>query len=104
MVASLMATVIAAGPDIKPGYTRPVNKLARLHLRDLTPTFCHILGIDPPAQCEGRVARDLFIGHESHREKCPPEVPPLWTDKDAMAFNLSRQHASARRKGGWTED
>jgi len=103
-LSSHMAMVIAAGPDIKPGYTRPINKLGRLHLRDLVPTFCHILGIAPPAQCEGAVAHDLFVGHEAYREKQPPEITPLWTEQDNMAFNLARRHASARRKGRWTDD
>ena len=102
-LASHMAMVIAAGPDIKAGYERPANKLNRLHLRDLTPTWCKILGVAPPAQSEGSVAYDLFEGHEGPREHKALETPPLWTDDDAIAFNLARGHMS-RRRSGWQED
>lgn len=97
-LCSHMAMILAIGPDIKPGYTRPVNRLGRLHLVDLVPTVCHILGIAPPAQSEGRIAYDLFSGHESYRDKRPPLVTPLWTEEDQRMSLMARRRDSLRRK------
>jgi predicted AlkP superfamily phosphohydrolase/phosphomutase len=67
-----------AGPGIKKGYTRPVDRLGHMRLLDVTPTICYLLGIDPPAQCQGAVLYDLFEGREMVRQRpqpTPPYVP-----------------------------
>jgi predicted AlkP superfamily phosphohydrolase/phosphomutase len=103
-LCSHMAMILATGPNIKLGYTRPANRLGQLHLRDLVPTLCHILGIAPPAQSEGRVAYDLFSGHESYREKRPPSVKPLWTEEDQRTSLMARRRDSERRGDPWRDD
>lgn len=61
-----------AGPKFKKGYSRPVDQLGHLRLIDVTPTLCHLLGIQPPAQSQGSIAYDLFQGHEMVRERPKP--------------------------------
>ena len=61
-----------AGAGIKKGYSRPVEKLGHMRLIDVTPTLCHLLGIQPPAQSQGAVAYDLFEGNEMVRERPSP--------------------------------
>jgi hypothetical protein len=34
----------------------------RVNLVDVSATLAHVLDIDPPAQCEGRVVREAFSG------------------------------------------
>jgi len=55
-VGSVLATAIFAGPGIKRGLTRehPV------HLVDIVPTVSHLMGIEPPRQCEGAVLYDIM--------------------------------------------
>jgi hypothetical protein len=65
-----------AGPGIKKGYTRPVDTLGHIRLIDITPTLCHLLKIQPPAQSQGAVAYDLFEGTEMVRER--PKSTPVY--------------------------
>ncbi len=67
--SSTFGSCFIAGPGLKQGYERPVDKLGYIHAADVVPTFCHILGVDPPAQSQGTVARDLYEGHEMVRER-----------------------------------
>lgn len=61
-----------AGPGIKKGYARPVDKLGHIRLLDVTPTLCHLLGIQAPAQNQGLVLWDLIEGYEMVRERPNP--------------------------------
>jgi arylsulfatase A-like enzyme len=54
--ASTRAVCILAGPRVARG-----RRLDRVNLVDVAPTLAHCLGIDPPAQCEGRVIREAFV-------------------------------------------
>lgn len=65
-----------AGPGIKKGYSRPVEKLGHMRLIDVTPTLCHLLGIQPPAQSQGAIAYDLFEKNEMVRER--PKPTPIY--------------------------
>ena len=67
--SSTFGTMMIAGPDIKMGYERPTERLGYIQAVDVVPTYCHLLGIDPPAQSQGTVARDLFVGHDMVRER-----------------------------------
>ena len=67
--SSTFGSFLLSGPGLKQGYERPVEKLGYIHAVDVVPTFCHILGVDPPAQSQGAVARDLLEGHEMVRER-----------------------------------
>ena len=55
--ASTRGTFILTGPGIKRG-----ERIDRVNLVDVAATLAHVLGIDPPAQCEGRVIREAFQG------------------------------------------
>ena len=55
--ASTRGTFILRGPGIKRG-----ERIDRVNLVDVAATLAHVLGIDPPAQCEGRVIREAFQG------------------------------------------
>ncbi|MHB1417911.1 MAG: alkaline phosphatase family protein [Chloroflexota bacterium] len=71
-VGTEKAIFVLSGPGIKQGYERPADKLGHIKLVDVTPTLCHILGIQPPAQSQGAVAYDLLEGHEMVRERPTP--------------------------------
>lgn len=66
------AIFIISGPGIKHGYERPADKVGHIKLVDVTPTLCHILGIEPPAQAQGAIAYDLLEGHEISRQRPNP--------------------------------
>ncbi len=68
------AVFTVAGPGVKRGYTRPTEKLGDIRLIDVAPTLSHLLGIEPPAQNQGTVVRDLLAGHEGARER-PTQTP-----------------------------
>lgn len=68
-LSSTFGTLALAGRGVKRGYARPAERLGHIHAVDVVPTFCHILDVDPPAQSQGTVARDLFEGNEM--------VPPV---------------------------
>ena len=63
-ISSSFGTLLMAGPGMKKGYERPTDELGYIHATDVVPTFCHIFGVDPPAQSQGGIAYDLFEGHE----------------------------------------
>ena len=67
--SSTFGSFLLAGPGLKQGYERPRDRLGYIQAVDVVPTLCHILDIDPPAQSQGAVARDLFQGHEMIRER-----------------------------------
>ena len=67
--SSTFGSFFLDGPGLKRGYERPVDRLGYIHAVDVVPTFCHILGVDPPVQAQGTVARDLYAGHEMVRER-----------------------------------
>ena len=69
--SSTFGSLLLTGPGLKRGYERPVERLGYIHAVDVVPTICHILGVDPPAQSQGTIARDLFEGHEMVRESGP---------------------------------
>ena len=67
--SSTYGSFLLSGPGLKKGYERPVERLGYIHAADVVPTICHILGVEPPAQSQGAVARDLIEGHEMVRER-----------------------------------
>jgi len=67
--SSTFGSFLLAGPGVKRGYERPSDRLGYIHAVDVVPTLCHLLGIEPPAQSQGAVARDLLEGHEMVRER-----------------------------------
>ncbi|MCB0184560.1 MAG: alkaline phosphatase family protein, partial [Caldilineaceae bacterium] len=67
--SSTFGTMMLSGPGIKAGYERPTDQLGYIQAVDVVPTFCHLLEIEPPAQSQGAVARDLFDGQEMVRNR-----------------------------------
>ena len=55
--ATVAGTFLAAGPGIRKGYRRK----APIWTVDVVPTICYLLGIKPPAQCEGKVPLDMLL-------------------------------------------
>ena len=68
-ISSSFGSLLLAGPGLKRGYERPAEALGYIHAADVVPTFCHIMGVSPPAQSQGAVAYDLFEGHEMRRQR-----------------------------------
>ncbi len=50
------AVFFLAGPGVRRGYQRPHP----ITQADVAPTLCHLLGIAPPAQCEGKIVTDVL--------------------------------------------
>ena len=59
-LSSNLGAWIIAGPGIKAGYRRDMNRLGPARLIDFVPTLCRALSITPPAQCQGAVEYDIF--------------------------------------------
>jgi predicted AlkP superfamily phosphohydrolase/phosphomutase len=95
---SIMAFLLASAPGIKKGYERPVNDLGYIHMTSIAPLVCHLLGIEPPAQAQGALPRDLLEGHPSVMERGDdyPDWEPgtgpegwgdrVWIQKDMFDF------------------
>jgi len=61
-VASVMAALLLAGPGVRSGTHIPKGEQARICTTDIAPTLAYLLGLDAPAQNEGRVLRELLDG------------------------------------------
>ena len=68
-LSSSFGSLLLAGPGLKRGYERPAEQLGYIHAVDVVPTFCYLLGAEPPAQSQGAVAYDLLAGHEMVRQR-----------------------------------
>ena len=55
-----LATLIAAGPGIRPGYERPYQQHGLMRMEDFTPTIAQALGLRPPKHSRGAVLHDLW--------------------------------------------
>jgi hypothetical protein len=62
---SVLAAMALAGPGVSSRGVVPKEEPLRLWTTDVAPTACHLLGIDPPAQSEGRVMHELLEDIES---------------------------------------
>jgi len=54
-VASNRAIFLAMGPGVREG-----SHIDHVNLVDVAPTLCHLLGMQPPAQSEGRIVPDVL--------------------------------------------
>ncbi|MBM3501795.1 MAG: hypothetical protein FJX74_24335, partial [Armatimonadetes bacterium] len=92
---SVLGTLILAGAGVRP--RKPASRLDQLSVctTDLAPTLAHLLGIDAPAQNEGRVLREFLADTPSahpprrltptdrpivHRPSTRPRPPGLQGD------------------------
>ncbi len=55
-IMSTNAMFLMAGPGIKQGY----RKKESIHLADVAPTLAFLIGMDKPAQADGKVVKDLL--------------------------------------------
>lgn len=62
--SSTFGSFLIAGPRLKQDYVRDTEQLGYIHATDVVPTLCAILGVDPPIQSQGSVARDLWKGFD----------------------------------------
>jgi len=77
-VSSNYGVFIMAGPGVKRGYVRPTELLGPVYLVDVAPTVAHVLGVEPPRHCQGRVLYDFFEGwdaSEARRERVELDFP-----------------------------
>lgn len=57
---SVMGTLALAGPGVRAGARLPVAEQFKVCTTDLAPTLAYLLGIEPPAQSEGRLLREFL--------------------------------------------
>ena len=55
-----LATLIAAGPGIRPGYERDYHRHGLMRMEDFTPTIAHAIGLRTPKHSRGAVLHDLW--------------------------------------------
>jgi len=59
-LSSNLALLMMAGPGVRRSFERDYQQLSYARLVDLVPTFCHLLGIQPPIHSQGAVLYDLL--------------------------------------------
>lgn len=65
---NMHSTFVASGPQIVS------NKVVGgVRMIDVASTIAFALGIDPPADAEGRVLCELFAGNQGQRFDCPKD-------------------------------
>ena len=92
------AIFVISGPGIKQGYERPSAQVGHVRLLDVTPTLCHLLGIQPPAQAQGAIIYDLLEGHEIARQRPNPTPQVEGLTEYKRWFLETSTPRSARRK------
>ncbi len=75
-LSSNLAFMLTNGPGLKAGYQRSVDRLGYVHLTSVVPIVCHLLGFEPPDQCQGALPRDYLAGTAPTAER--PEDLPSW--------------------------
>ena len=68
-ISSTFGSFMLMGSGIKTGYERNTGRFGYIHAVDIVPTYCHMLGVDPPAQCQGAIVRDIFKGHNMNFDR-----------------------------------
>ncbi len=71
---SVMGTLLLAGPGIRPCETAPTLEQFRISTPDLAPTLAHLIGLDAPAQNEGRVLHEFL--RDAHAERPARTLQP----------------------------
>ena len=87
-ISSNMAFLLASGPGIKKGYKHPTQDLGYIHMTSIVPLICHLLDIEPPAQCQGALPRNILEAWPSvmdrrtdYPEWEPNTSPAGWGDR-----------------------
>jgi hypothetical protein len=102
--ASNLGCLVMAGPGVKRGYERPAERLGHVHMTQVVPTLCHLLGIEPPRHVQGAVAYDLLEGWDATRarETALPDWAggtgrgaswggEVWVQRDMFDFRSHRE-------------
>lgn len=103
-IASNLGCFLMMGPGIKKGYEPPVERYGYIHMTQIVPTICHLLGIEPPIHAQGAVVRDFFEGVNMWRER-DATLPSwakgtgregwggrIWVQKDMFDFKSHQEH------------
>jgi len=89
-VSDNAAALVLSGPGVRKGYVRDDGAVPPMFTADLVPTLAHLSGIEPPRHAEGKIIRDLLVGHRGKMKRrhkafgALPEKP-----KEARKQNLA---------------
>jgi len=87
--SSNYATFVMAGPGVKKGYARPLDRLGPISLTDVVPTIAYLLDIPPPAHSQGTVLYDMLEGWDTEIARKPGPIPiPSGGPRRARALEL----------------
>ena len=64
-VTSVMGGLVLAGAGVRPGAELPRLEQFKICTTDVAPTLAHLLGLEPPAQSEGRVLHEFLDGADT---------------------------------------
>jgi predicted AlkP superfamily phosphohydrolase/phosphomutase len=78
-VTSVMGVLIMSGPGIRPGVKLSKAEQAKICTTDVAPTLSYLMGLDSPAQTEGRVLREFLmnISSEPPKRSLQPTARPI---------------------------
>jgi len=97
-VASVYGTLILAGNGVRKGIAENPSRKGSRCTADVAPTLAHLLGIDPPAQNEGRVLHEFLEEYSS-------EYPERKLTPTARNLRSSpRQRPRIQLKGDVTDE
>jgi len=76
---SVMGTLVMAGSGVRSGVRLPREDQLGICTTDVAPTVAHLIGIEAPAQNEGRVLQEFVVGLHSARpaRKLEPMERPI---------------------------
>ena len=63
---SVLGALVLAGAGVRPGVAVPPLEQAKYCTTDLAPTLAHLLGLERPAQSEGRILHELLTDTRAH--------------------------------------
>lgn len=90
-VSSVMGALILSGAGVKRGVTVPRDAQFSYTTADVAPTLAHLLGLEPPAQNEGRILHEFVQGSSSRR----PDHPLVPTDRPLVKAPARRPQRPA---------
>jgi len=98
-VSSVMGALVLAGAGVRAGVELPKLEQAKVCTTDLAPTLAYLLGVEPPAQNEGRVLQEFLSGFRVDR----PERR-LQTTARAVRLRPARKPQPVALQGDVTDE
>lgn len=98
-VSSVMGALVLGSAGVKAGVKLPKLEQAKVCTTDVAPTLSYLLGLEPPAQSEGRVLREFLIGSHSKRP-----VRRLEATARAIRLRPARKPQPVRLQGDVTDE